>query len=370
MRLAASLCALLLTAWASSTTLVSETLCVWDLDCEDPSGCGSAVCDLDSGFCVYQSGWMSDECTSIGCVSRRCVGGPRDNIPCIRQVDCPLGSCQGFQCIGGQQDGLPCIPVTAVDTSSWTTGTLAEQWLYTACEYSGGVCTGNECYNGGEMQLANCLDDSLCTVDVCNTSLSMSAGRCSHQLVNCSDGDDCNGVESCDPLLGCVEGQAFMPANCDDGIGCTTDICNGLSLQCEHTYEMCQTCSLDSECDDQDPNTADYCVTGRCQLSGAPCSGCLTCGDSGGQCEPVELSSCVHVPPLCPLQPGPSTSSLPWWPWFLFGVLVSLLAVWGVFACSEKVRRQHDHHHGDLTHYQHATLSHYHNKQQQRRRRR
>jgi hypothetical protein len=364
------LCTLGAARASTTTSLVSEFPCASDLECADPSGCGLAVCNLDNGFCVYQSGWAFEECSSSGCVPKRCVGGPRDNTSCIRQADCPLGSCQGFQCIGGEQDGLPCIPLSAVDTSSWTTGTLPNQWLYTACEYSGGQCIGNECYDGGELQLYNCLDNNLCTVDLCNTSLAMPE-RCLHAPVNCSDGDDCNGVESCDPALGCVDGQPFMPPNCDDGIGCTVDICNGTSMQCEHTYEMCQTCVTDADCNDLDPMTEDYCVTGQCQLSGAPCSECLGCGQTGGECIATALSSCVHVPPMCPLRPGPSGGDLPWWPVYLLVAILFLLGLWGVFACFQTTRRrQHDHHHGDLTHPSHAALSHYHTKQRRQRARR
>jgi hypothetical protein len=43
---------------------------------------------------------------------------------------------------------------------------------------------------------------------------------------SCSDGDVCDGEETCDPTTGCQEGT---PLVCDDGDACTTDTCSPAS---------------------------------------------------------------------------------------------------------------------------------------------
>jgi subtilisin family serine protease len=71
---------------------------------------------------------------------------------------------------------------------------------------------GNVCLPGD-----TCDDGNVCTVDACN-------GRtCTHTAVQCDDGNACNGVEMCDPAIGCVAGQ---PLACDDGDACTVDSCD------------------------------------------------------------------------------------------------------------------------------------------------
>jgi len=75
-----------------------------------------------------------------------------------------------------------------------------------------------------------------CTTDSCNGS-----GRCTHTQVNaaCSDGDPCNGVETCNVGSGCVAGTA---PDCDDGDLCTQDDCDA-DLGCTNTYELATTCA-------------------------------------------------------------------------------------------------------------------------------
>jgi hypothetical protein len=78
----------------------------------------------------------------------------------------------------------------------------------------------------------------------------------------CDDGDDCNGVETCDPVLGCRPGVAEPDGTgCDDHRQCTTaDAC------------MAGTCVGSplpiATCDDADAATADVCEEGF---------GCLHC---------------------------------------------------------------------------------------------
>src|SRR5205823_5234281 len=62
-----------------------------------------------------------------------------------------------------------------------------------------------------------CGDADACTVDGCVS------GECVHTPARCDDGDACNGVEQCDPAIGCTPGVA---PSCDDGDACTINGCN------------------------------------------------------------------------------------------------------------------------------------------------
>ena len=48
------------------------------------------------------------------------------------------------------------------------------------------------------------------------------AEYCNGAPIDCQDGEVCNGIETCDPVLGCQSGLAY---DCDDGNPCTDDDC-------------------------------------------------------------------------------------------------------------------------------------------------
>ena len=127
----------------------------------------------------------------------------------------------------------------------------------------------------------------------------------------CNDGDPCNGVEVCDPVLGCRSGA---PVDCDDGIACTNDRCDPLTGACgsepDHSLctfpELCQpdlggcapplTCSTDEECSDGNPcNGAEYCGTDAHCTAGTPidCSDAFAC--TTDHCNPLD-GTCLHTP--------------------------------------------------------------------------
>src|SRR5262245_2173576 len=62
---------------------------------------------------------------------------------------------------------------------------------------------------------------------------------------DCSDGDLCNGVETCVSNV-CQNGT---PINCDDGLFCTTDVCTPATGACTHPPNPCDdgvTCTVDT----------------------------------------------------------------------------------------------------------------------------
>ncbi len=137
-------------------------------------------------------------------------------------------------------------------------------------------------------------------------------------LAVCDDGLWCNGVESCDPALGC---QAGAPPDCDDGINCTSDSCDEDNDQCVHTASngVCDdgnACTDDScdpatgcvhldntdPCDDGDAcTTSDTCSGGAC-AGGSPldCDDQSICTDDS--CDPA--TGCVHLDNTDPCDDG------------------------------------------------------------------
>ncbi|MDE0887582.1 MAG: hypothetical protein OSB70_18825, partial [Myxococcota bacterium] len=79
----------------------------------------------------------------------------------------------------------------------------------------------------------------------------------------CDNGLYCDGLESCDALLGCEPGT---PVAVDDSVACTTDSCDEASQIISHAPDA-------GVCDDGDPCTAEVCdqVTG---CDSIPIEGC------------------------------------------------------------------------------------------------
>jgi len=99
-----------------------------------------------------------------------------------------------------------------------------------------------------------CDDGVPCTRDSCGAN-----GRCRNQvdIASCDDGIFCNGVEQCDPELGCVPGTR---QTCNDEDVCTVDRCNEEEKLCEYFERDLDEdgdadwfCSGGGDCDDRNP---------------------------------------------------------------------------------------------------------------------
>ena len=114
---------------------------------------------------------------------------------------------------------------------------------------------------------AECADAIDCTVDEC-----LPAHYCRNTLDNsrCSDGLICNGVESCDPLRGCV---GAPEPTCNDQDPCTIDRCDEEAKACVHDIrdfdrdgEADFHCGDGTDCDDFDAtrgmNQRELCADG------------------------------------------------------------------------------------------------------------
>ncbi len=111
--------------------------------------------------------------------------------PPVIETCVEAGSTLGEACSGGCDDGCYCNGVER-------------------CEE--GVCVAGE---------APCVDEVECTADVCLEE----ANRCFHEPQHemCTNGDACDGIELCNPTLGCGPGA---PPYCNDESSCTVDSCD------------------------------------------------------------------------------------------------------------------------------------------------
>jgi hypothetical protein len=127
-----------------------------------------------------------------------------------------------------------------------------------------------------------CDDKNPCTLDQC-----VPESGCQHTAVTagtlCSDGDACNGAESCQQGV-CTAGP---PLKCDDSNPCTVDGCAPVS-GCTHGWVLSGTsCSDGNAC-----NGAETCQSGVCKAGPAPsCDDTNLC--TADSCEPA--TGCKHV---------------------------------------------------------------------------
>jgi len=139
------------------------------------------------------------------------------------------------------------------------------------------VCTATGSCAAG---VAPTCDDGVpCTVDVCD--LAINACRGLPDDGRCDNGVFCDGVERCDAVSDC---QAGTVPDCDDGIACTVDSCDG-------SADACDAAPVDAVCDDDSVCTADV-----CDLEAGCVNEPMDCGDgdacTADTCEPA--SGCQH----------------------------------------------------------------------------
>jgi hypothetical protein len=160
-----------------------------------------------------------------------------------------------------------------------------------------------------------CDDENPCTVDSCDAV----SGACAHVPLICSDGNACNGLETCNPQVGCLPGA---PPVCDDGAVCTTDSCNpatgcvNLAVVCSdgnlcngaescHPTFGCQA-GLPLQCADGDPCTVDTCSAGQ---------GCVFLPSAAPQCLPsgvfCSVSGAAGQVVSCPLRIARANQATP-----------------------------------------------------------
>jgi MYXO-CTERM domain-containing protein len=176
-------------------------------------------------------------------------------------------------------------------------------------------CNGDEVCDGKGACVAGmappCDDKNPCTTDSCTVAMG-----CMHTNVmpgtSCADADVCNGMEVCDANGACMAGKAL---DCNDADPCTLDMCDaakgcsnpqappGTSCSDGDACNGAETCDANGmcapgmmlDCDDKNPCTTDSCdPMGGCKhadaMDGTPCADADKCnGDevcAAGQCAP------------------------------------------------------------------------------------
>ena len=225
-----------------------DPVCTSDAECDD-----GVVCTVDScvsGECVRTPDDTLCEATEMCELEAGCVLRP----PCETDAECDDGNfCNGEEtcdpatgCQAGTapacDDGLGCTD----DDCDPTDGCqhVANDGLCSngivcdgdeVCDPEDALADANGCVPG---TVLDCDDGIPCTIDTCSEG----AGGCEQMPDDaiCADGVFCNGDEVCDIASGCGPGTA---PDCDDGIACTSDSCDG-------TLDACVQTTNDSVCDD------------------------------------------------------------------------------------------------------------------------
>jgi len=367
--------------------------CVIDEDCPGHGGYCNGGVNCVEGICDYGT---SPNCNDgIGCTDDSCNEGTDscdhvvnnvncdDNVfcngaeTCHATLDCQAGSdpCPGQSCdeVGGSCveclvdadcdiDGLACSE-DFCDQVTYSCGLLGytctcplgtdeecEDGLYCNGEET---CVAGDCVVGSDPcpgQMCNdvtdtcvdCLGDGDCVDGVSCTDDTCVGGNCNNAAndANCpDDGDDCNGINTCDILSDCQPGT---PMDCDDGVGCTDDgcfdsacdnvenddscidalFCNGVESchitldcqagsdpcpgeSCDEGSDSCVGCLGDGDCDDSYSCTSDTCSGGSCSyvendaacVNGDWCDGIETCDPSDPARNPV--TGCISGSDPC-----------------------------------------------------------------------
>lgn len=331
-----------------------------DLDCNDGNGCTQDSCAPTNGCrntpvpgCCSSDADCADvsACTvNERCIAGSCISDPRDcddTNPCTSDSCDPTSGCRNIAVVNGIScdDGNVCNGIATCQAGSCAPGTPP------VCD-DGSACTIDGCnpQSGCTRQPisgccdsdADCADASACTINErclagacisdplecddgnpCTTDRCQAASGCSYTPVpngqSCSDGNVCNGVETCQSGS-CAAGTA---PDCSDGTPCTTDTCVP-ALGCQHTA-VPGCCFVDADCIDNSACTVDErCVSGTCVSAprncndGNPCTadacdpqvGCLnpplvdgsSCAD-GNACDGVEACTAgvclAGIPPDC-----------------------------------------------------------------------
>lgn len=297
--------------------------------CSDGNPCTQDHCDFATG-CYFEdaSGIACDDgdaCTVNDiCDEGICLPGAdkncHDDNPCTLDSCGPDGEClhqpedwlcdDGLYCNGvetchpdtGCQAGQPPVADDLIDCTADLCDEGADTILHlpdhSACS-DGDVCNGQEtcvagqgCHDGTDLE---CEDGVACTLDTCQPETG-----CQHapQDLLCEDGHPCT-VHTCHPNDGCVKAEEVAGANgvvcclssnleCDDGNQCTQDLCNTLTNQCENTPEENGTpCNDGLDC-----SADDVCIDTTCAGTTPECDDEIPC--TIDSC--IEPGGCQHIP--------------------------------------------------------------------------
>ncbi|MEY3014862.1 MAG: extracellular matrix protein, partial [Pseudomonadota bacterium] len=245
------------------------------LDCDDGNPCTDDGCDAGVGG------------SGGGCVHFDNTEPCDDGDPCTTP-----DLCQDGGCVAGSStvcdDGNPCTedhcdPKLVANLSDGCTSTA----VAVLCN-DGNACTGTDYCKAGTCTpgaAKDCDDGNPCTADTCNTE----SGTCDHQPGNlgdpCDDKNPCTQNDVCDTGAVCIGAET----NCDDGEGCTLDICDANTGKCYHENNSGFTCEDGSLCTLGDACIGGACIAGKTKL----CDDSLPC--TTDSCD-AKTGNCVFAP--------------------------------------------------------------------------
>ncbi len=275
--------------------------------CDDGNPCTTDTCDPARG-CVHINNTApcaddGNACTTDVCAGGVCTHPTRaDGTACDDGLFCTVGdTCQAGVCRGG---GPNCTGYTTACRTGACDETLHQ--CYTTPRPDGTSCSDGNACNGVETCQAgtcvtssapNCDDGNPCTVDGCDPT-----GGCTHTPLadgaSCANGVFCDGDETCQAGV-CTPG---LPRSCDDGNACTTDTCNESLKQCVHQSDGCG-CQTDADCASSDPCTTNHrCSTGQCLSDPVVCPGTTVCTQA--TCDPALGCQVTNLPDLTACDDG------------------------------------------------------------------
>ncbi len=328
------------------------------VNCDDGDGCTADTCDAASGKCAHKAipgcGGNcvtaadcndNNPCTGEACTAGKCATSFLDGAACNDGNVCTVSeTCQAATCGNGKpvtcDDGNACT----TDTCNPKDGACAHALLPggTACDDGDKCTTGDACSSTICIGIAvNCDDGDACTLDTCSAA----NGTCSHSAINncgnncqgggggpgpggnqcndnnpctadacvqgkcehtVNDGGNCNTGSACKVNGTCVAGvcEGSLPADCDDGNTCTTDLCQqtgggggpgggGGGHTCGHAVTIDgTTCSDGLAC-----TAADACKSGQCVGTAKTCddgNACTadSCDSQTGGCVSAAIAGC------------------------------------------------------------------------------
>ena len=268
--------------------------------CKDGNPCTDGdTCDADGACqagapheCTAQHPCKTSWCNDVGKEgSNPCMlewkaegTGCDDGDACTEDDACtPTGMGEEVKCTGDAVDCDDSNPCTSDSCDEEQGCQFAAKTDGTACSFPPGLCLAEGTCHEGECvsEEAVCDDGVDCTLDACDED------QCIHMPDDsiCNDGLFCSGVEWCDELVGCLEGDAPV---IDDGEECTTDECSEGQQQVLHI-------PTDGPCNDGNVcSVGDACKDGQC----IPGDEQLDCDDenpcTADSCQPA--NGCIHTP--------------------------------------------------------------------------
>jgi len=260
-----------------------STTCTTSQQCNDGNSCTTDICNNlvcsnipisgCSTNCDDGNRCTTDIFTSGGCQHSTINNCCTSSLTCDDSDTCTKDMCVNYQCVHTVSTTSICN-----DNNKCTTD----------------ICSNSICNN---IQIKNCClescsDNNACTTDICSGT----PGVCSHIKINnccltsCNDNNACtsdicqqDGTCKNIPISGC--GTA-----CNDGNSCTTDLVDAASTDgCKHIQIVgCHSCSIASDCEDDNECTTNKCTDNKCDYAGIPnCVISVQCTDAitKNQCE-------------------------------------------------------------------------------------